>query len=271
MVESEARMVQSFGTIERWDGQSGPGIINALKCANRAIEIATEQGMGLVALKNTNHWMRGGTYGMLAAKAGCVGIMFTNTQPNMPPWGGLESRIGNNPLVISVPRKSGPVVLDMALSQFSFGKIHSYLLKDEKLPFLGGFDLEGRLSDDPASILKKERGLPIGYWKGSGLSMILDMLASLLSMGDSTSRISLQEIETGISQVFLCINPGVWGQMDFQERILDEIIQYTRTAGLIDQELNIYYPGEQSAATHLKNIEKGIPVDRKIWEEVKKL
>ncbi len=180
-VDAEAEKVESFGSIERWDGHFGSGIINATKCTNRAIELAKHNGMGLVALRNTNHWMRGGTYGTQAADANCISILFTNTQPNMPPWGGKDSRIGNNPFIVSIPREQGHIVLDMAISQFAFGKINDYKLKGEKLPYFGGWDNNNELSNDPEKILLKERGLPIGYWKGSALSIILDMLATLLS------------------------------------------------------------------------------------------
>ncbi|NNE77511.1 MAG: 2,3-diketo-L-gulonate reductase, partial [Pricia sp.] len=81
-IDKEAQKVESFGSIERWDGNLGPGIINAIKCTDRAIELAKENGMGMVALRNTNHWMRGGTYGWRAADNGCISILFTNTQPN---------------------------------------------------------------------------------------------------------------------------------------------------------------------------------------------
>lgn len=267
-VEAEASQIATFGNIERWDGHLGPGIINATKCTNRAIELAKEQGMGLVALRNTNHWMRGGSYGRQAAAAGCIAIMFTNTQPNMPPWGGKDSRIGNNPLVVSIPRAEGDVVLDMSISQFAFGKIHSYQLKGEKLPFPGGWDEDNHLSRDPEKILKKERGLPIGYWKGSALSMILDMLATLLSAGNSTYRIGLKDIETGISQVFLCIDPEVFGDPALQAKLLNEIIQYTHEVEPMNPGDQTYYPGEQSAKTRVENLKDGIPVDPGVWEKV---
>jgi len=90
-VDAEAEKVASFGNIERWDGKLGPGIVNATKCTNRAIELAKQYGMGMVALRNTNQWMRGGTYGKQAADANCISILFTNTKPNMPPWGGKDS------------------------------------------------------------------------------------------------------------------------------------------------------------------------------------
>jgi 3-dehydro-L-gulonate 2-dehydrogenase len=87
-------------------------------------------------------------------------------------------------------------------------------------------------------------------------------------MGQSTFRIGQENIETGISQVFLCINPGIWGKEDLQATILEEIIDYTRTAGLVDENARIFYPGEQSTATRNQNVVQGIPVDKNIWEQV---
>jgi 3-dehydro-L-gulonate 2-dehydrogenase len=155
-VDAEAEKVETFGSIERWDGGLGPGIINAMKCTNRAIELAKLHGLGMVALRNTNHWMRGGSYGWHAAEAGCISILFTNTQANMPPWGGKDSRLGNNPLVVSIPREQGHIVLDMAMSQFAFGKINEYKLKGEKLPYHGGWDDNNELSNDPEKILREK-------------------------------------------------------------------------------------------------------------------
>ena len=267
-IDAEAERVASFGSIERWDGNLGPGIINATKCTNRAIELAKHHGMGLVALRNTNHWMRGGTYGRQAADANCISILFTNTQPNMPPWGGKDSRIGNNPLVVSIPREQGHVVLDMSISQFAFGKINDYKLKGEKLPYPGGWDDNNELSNDPEKILTKERGLPIGYWKGSALSIMLDMLATLLSAGDSTYKISLKEIETGISQVFLCIYPEVFGDKVLQQKLLNEIVAYTHDVEPMHPDDKIYYPGERSSQTRAKNMKDGMSVNKGIWEKI---
>jgi 3-dehydro-L-gulonate 2-dehydrogenase len=267
-IDAEAEKIASFGNIERWDGKLGPGIVNATKCTNRAIELAKQHGMGMVALRNTNHWMRGGTYGKQAANANCISILFTNTKPNMPPWGGKDSRIGNNPFVVSIPRKKGHVVLDMATSQFSFGKINDYRLKGEKLPYHGGWDDNDELSNDPEKILTKERGLPIGYWKGSALSIVLDMLATLLSAGNSTYKISSKEIETAISQVYICIYPDVFKNKGLQERLIEEIIDFTHDVEPINPGDKIYYPGERSSQTRVKNLKEGIVVNDSIWEKI---
>ena len=73
--------------MERWDGQRGFGPLNARHAMARAVELAHQFGIGMVALGNNNHWMRGGTYGWQAADAGCIGICWSNTCPNMPAWG----------------------------------------------------------------------------------------------------------------------------------------------------------------------------------------
>lgn len=267
-INTEAEKVNSFGNIERWDGNLGPGIINATKCTNRAIELAKQHGMGMVALRNTNHWMRGGTYGKQAANANCISILFTNTKPNMPPWGGKDNRIGNNPFVVSIPKENGHVVLDMAISQFSFGKINDYKLKGEQLPYHGGWDDNHELSNDPEKILSKERALPMGYWKGSALSMVLDMLATLLSGGQSTAKISTKEIETAISQVYICIYPKIFNDEGLQQKLMEEIINFTNDVEPINSGDKIYYPGERSSQTRARNLKEGIFVNDTIWKKI---
>lgn len=267
-IAAEAEQMETFGSIERWDGHLGPGVLNAIKCTDRAVALAKTNGMGLVALRNTNHWMRGGYYGWRAADQGCISILFTNTQPNMPAWGGRESRLGNNPFIVSIPRAEGHVVLDMALSQFSFGKINEYRLKGEKLPYPGGWDDQNELSDDPEKILADERGLPIGYWKGSAFSLVLDILATLLSAGKSTGQVGKSEYETGISQVYLCIYPELFGDKDLQQRLLDEIINYTHEVTPVRPGGQTYYPGERSKQARAENLKNGMEVSREVWEKV---
>jgi len=180
----------------------------------RAVELAGENGLGAVALADTTHWMRGGSYGWQAAEAGFAAMCWTNTLPNLPPWGATTPAVGNNPLVIAVPRRdsaghSAPIVLDIAMSQFSYGTLSAYRERGELLPFPGGFDENGELSRDPAAIERTQRALPIGLWKGSGLAFVLDVLGAMLADGRATCEIpndSLQEV--GQSQVFIALAPS---------------------------------------------------------------
>lgn len=254
-----------FGSMEQWNGNLGPGILNASFCMDRAISLAKENGIGCVAIKNTNHWMRGGTYGWQAAEAGMIGICFTNTIANMPPWGGIDPRLGNNPLIIAVPRSDGHVVLDMAISQYSFGKLNLYKSKNEQLPLPGGYDNNGKLTTDPGAIIESQRPLPIGFWKGSGLSLVLDLLATVLSQGRSTADVTNGGSESGVSQVFICIKPDGGVKT---ETLIEEIINYTKSSRLEREGGSIYYPGENTLRTREKSLKEGVWVDEKIWKKV---
>ncbi|MEX2513804.1 MAG: 3-dehydro-L-gulonate 2-dehydrogenase [Cyclobacteriaceae bacterium] len=256
---------------ERWNGHLGPGMFNAQHAMGRAIEMAKGNGMGCVALNNTNHWMRGGNFGWQAAEAGCVAICFTNTLPNMPAWGGSEPKVGNNPLVMAIPRGEDALVLDMAMTQFSYGKMSGFQKKDIEMPFDAGFDEQGNLTKNPAFILAKQLALPMGLWKGAGLSMMLDLMASLFSKGKATHEIGELETEYSISQFFLCLHPATCGldreEMDVHiQAVLDDL----KTSAVFNDN-EVWYPGEQSLIRRKSNLENGVPVDPEIWEKVKSM
>ena len=271
-VDAEPRLVAGFGALERWDGLKGPGNLNAHACMERAVALSREHGVGCVALGNTNHWMRGGTYGWQAAEAGVIGICWTNTMPNLPPWGGVEPALGNNPLVIAIPRAGGHVVLDMAMSQFSYGTLESYKNQGEMLPVDGGFDAAGNLTRDPAAIEQTQRPLPIGYWKGSGLSLVLDMIAAMTSLGKATHQLSTDSLrEAGLSQVFLAINPAALGCEAQLAQIADEIIASLHQSRPAEKSKKIRYPGERTLRIRAENRKLGIPVEPAVWAQIVKM
>ncbi len=263
--DAEPTREGAFGSLEQWNGNLGAGILNARFSMGRAIELARENGIGCVALKNTNHWMRAGAYGWQAADAGYIGICFTNTIALLPPWGGIDPRLGNNPLVIAIPRKDGNMVLDMAISQYSVGKLNQYKSHNQELPLPGGYDAEGNLSTNAAEILESERLLPIGFWKGSGLALALDLLATVLSQGNSTAGISQSKNESGVSQVFICIKPD---SSEHTAHLIEEIISYTKSSRPEHEGGSIFYPGENALRTREKSLNDGVLVDEGIWGKV---
>jgi 3-dehydro-L-gulonate 2-dehydrogenase len=268
-VEAEPKRVAHFGALERWDGCSGPGNLNAQTCMARAMELSREHGIGCVALGNTNHWMRGGAYGWQAVGAGLIGICWTNTMPNLPPWGGVQPVIGNNPLVIGVPRAGGPVVLDMAMSQFSYGALEKYRQRGEMLPVDGGFDEAGNLTRDPGAIESSWRPLPTGYWKGSGLSVVLDMIASMMALGRATCELGPDPLfEAGISQMFLALNPEAFGPATRATRIADDIVASLHACKPAEEVRQVRYPGENTLRIRAENRRLGLPIDEALWTQV---
>jgi len=267
LVDVHARplCLAAAGALERWDGRGGPGNLNAREAMGRAMSLARTHGIGCVALANTNHWMRGGSYGWQAADEGLIALCWTNTLANVPPWGAADPRVGNNPFVVAVPRRAGHVVLDMALSQFSVGALTGYAARGEPLPVAGGHDAQGRLTSDARAILESRRLLPIGFWKGSGLAFALDLIAAALSAGQSTARIAADpEQETDLSQVFIAIDPAAVAPPDEMERMTDAAVAHLTTG-----EGDVRYPGLRTLETRARNLRDGVPVDPAIWSEVR--
>jgi 3-dehydro-L-gulonate 2-dehydrogenase len=256
----------AFGAMEQWDGNLGPGVLNAEHATGSAMRLATENGIGCVTLANTNHWMRAGTYAWQAAKAGYVFIAWTNTIANMPAWGAVNAKLGNNPLVMALPYLDEAIVLDMAMSQFSLGHMEQAAMRHEMLSVNGGFDKEGNLSGDPAAILATRRLLPTGYWKGSGLALLLDLLATILSGGQSTEEISSKNAEYGLSQVFIAIDIRKLYNHPAIALIVEIIMNDYQTSVPSDPSTKITYPGERVLQTRQKNLGNGIPVQKKVWD-----
>lgn len=263
--DREAAKKSGSGAIEQWDGHLGPGPVNAMICVERAMELAREFGMGCVGLANTNHWMRGGYYGWEAARKGFIFMGWSNTIANMPAWGAVDCKLGNNPLVIAAPYGSEAVTLDMAMSQFSYGSMEAAKLKGKPLPFPGGYDQDGRLTTDPALVLESKRALAAGYWKGAGLALALDILAAAISGGLSTSQISQKEAEYGVSQVYIAIDGA---RLAHFRQTIDAVIQDYRQSTPDPASAEVRYPGERIIKTRRENLARGIPVNEKVWQEI---
>jgi len=269
--EAIPTITHKIGSIEQWNGNLGPGPLNAEFATERSMELALINGIGIATLSNTNHWMRAGTYGWHAAKKGFVLICWTNTCQNMPAWGASDPRIGNNPLVIAVPYGDEAIVLDFAMSQYSYGKLDAYKKEGRRLPYPGGFNKEGQLSSDPEEILDSWRVLPVGYWKGSGLSILLDILATILSGGLSTHEIVGCNTEHNVSQVFISININMLSNFPSINNSIKNIITDLHNSEPVDPDNKIRYPGENVLQLRKENLENGIPINKLMWNRLLKL
>lgn len=259
----------AMGAVERWDGHRGFGPLNAKRAMDRACDLAGQYGVGVVALGNNNHWMRGGTYGWMAADRGCVGICWSNTMPNMPAWGGKDRRIGNNPIVLAIPRSNGEhIVIDCAISQFSYGKIEDCRLRGVQLPVPGGYDERGELTRDPAELEKTWRMLPIGYWKGSGLSIALDLIATVLTNGNAVHDVGTFGDEVGLTQIMIAIDPAKFGTGADPDAIVEGILEDVKRSEPAAEGAAVRYPGEHTLEQMRENHARGIPVIEEIWQSV---
>jgi 3-dehydro-L-gulonate 2-dehydrogenase len=157
----------------------------------------------------------------------------------------------------------------MAMSQLSYGALSAYAARGQQLPVPGGYDLAGNLTTDPAAVEASKRALAIGYWKGSGLSLVLDMLAAMLSGGNATHQIPLDSLrESGLSQVFLTIDPTRLGDSAALDRTATDILASLRATMPIDPARPPRYPGEQTLHLRQENLRLGVPVTPEVWTKL---
>ncbi|HBB9664835.1 TPA: 3-dehydro-L-gulonate 2-dehydrogenase, partial [Escherichia coli] len=199
------------------------------------------------------------------------GICWTNSIAVMPPWGAKECRIGTNPLIVAIP--STPITMvDMSMSMFSYGMLEVNRLAGRQLPVDGGFDDEGNLTKEPGVIEKNRRILPMGYWKGSGMSIVLDMIATLLSDGASVAEVTQDNSdEYGVSQIFIAIEVDKLIDGPTRDAKLQRIMDYVTTAERADENQAIRLPGHEFTTLLAENRRNGITVDDSVWAKIQAL
>jgi 3-dehydro-L-gulonate 2-dehydrogenase len=176
--------------------------------------------------------------------------------------------VGNNPIVIAVPHEPYPILLDMAMSQFSYGKMEVLEQLGERLPCAGGYDKDMHLTDEPGAILESGLALPMGNWKGSGLAMLIDLLVSTLSGGSTTRGIGKNEEEYGLSQLFIAFDLDQLSDKENSARVVQDVTDSLLESSAIEAGGRVFYPGQQTWLRREENRRKGIPVDRDTWEKI---
>ena len=197
-----------------------------------------------------------------------IGILWTNTVPNMPPWGGRDARLGNNPVVFAIPHGDTPVLVDVAMSMFSYGKLESYARSGKELPVDGGYNKNQQITKNAAEILETHQCIPIGYWKGSGLSLALDLIAATLAGGRTSRMVGELPAETELSQVFIAISLDSFKDKEALEENIDATLQDMKTSVPVAEGRPVYYPGENMMRTRKESMEQGILVDESVWQKV---
>lgn len=269
-VNAQAEKTGGLGGYEVYEGNRGLGIWNAVLATKRVLELAKIHGIGCVALRNTNHWLRGGTYTGMIADAGMAGIAFTNTKNNTVAWGTMSGCIGNNPISMAVPGPRGcpNVAVDMAMSQFAWGKLELAKLEGRQLPMEGGYDLDGNPTRDPDKIMESKRIMPTGMWKGSSMSILLDLVAACVSGGNTVHQLSGLGDEQALSQVFLAINYRALNNAGEIEESIRDTLENLLAQTPAKDGMAVRYPGQSSGTVKADNLAHGIPVDERVWEEI---
>lgn len=250
----------------RLDGQNGLGFVIATRAVTEAIDIARDTGVGLVGICNSTHYGMGATYLLQAVEAGYLAMVFTNASRAMPPWGGRAELLGTSPFAVAAPSPNGvPFVLDMSPTVAARGKIRKAAREGRPIPDFWALDAEGRPTTDPEAALAGTL-LPIGGPKGSGLSMMLDILCGVLTGANFAGEVGNQyqdyERPQGVGHFILILRPDLFiSAEDFATRMahLADVVKSNPKAEGFDE---VFMPGEIEARKETTHRASGIPYRR---------
>lgn len=245
------------------DGDNGPGPLVAYIMTQKAVAKARKFGLGLVSARNSNHFIGAAAYCLLAAEHGMLGIAASNTDTVMGAHGSADRAIGNNPWGFAVRTGAGfPLLLDICNAYASYGKLHDYRKKGWKVPKEWGLDSRGRNTTDPGRILDGGVPLPMVGHKGFGLSILMEILTSVLSGGAITDEIALMSRQdNGFSHAALVINPAFFMSPRVFKARTRKLVTYLKGHPPLKKGVPILLPGERSYKTGRKLKKTGIRLE----------
>jgi LDH2 family malate/lactate/ureidoglycolate dehydrogenase len=257
------------------DGSFSAGQIVATQAMEMAIEKAEQYGVGVVTAKNSNHFGIAAHYALMASRKDMIGIVMSNTAPLMPPIGGAEKVLGNNPLAIAAPTKNKyPLLLDMALSNVALGKIIFAQTKGITIPEGWGVDKNGNATTDPSAVLNGGFILPMGGPKGFGLALMVEMLTGVLSGGDFSKMIpSMYDLtqKQSIAHFMLVINVSYFIDVDKFKGLASMLSSYVKDAVKASGVTELYLPGEIEFNIEEKRMQSGIPISENVLVDLRNL
>lgn len=269
-MNTEARVVQDSGPAVVLDAQNMLGQLSSRQAIALVAERAKKHGLASVAVRNGFHFGTAGYWARTLAAQGLVGMVFSNTRPLMPPPGGAERIVGNNPLAIAFPSDQEALVTDMAMSATAMGKIRLADSAGQPIPEGWATDAEGRPTTDPAAAIKGML-LPAAGPKGFGLALAIDLLCGGLSGGAITDEVNPLYGDPRepyrCSHLFLGIDPLAFGSTDLPRRVA-RVQNRTRTAKRAQGSEAIYAPGDLERARRAANGDE-CPVPQDVINKLK--
>ena len=259
------------------DGDNGMGHLVMQRAADTAVELAKQNGVAWVGARRSNHAGAAGTYAAMALPHDMIGIYSAVANANhMPAWGAAESLLSTNPIAIAVPAgQEPPVVLDIATTVVSYGTVKAYKLQGKPMP--ADWMVSAKDGKPITDSAKSGEGLlmPIGGHKGSGLALVLGMLAGVLN-GAAFGREVVDfnaddESACNTGHFIIALDVSRFMPIAAFKSEVDRQLRDLKSSKLLPGFDSIRLPGEQREARRMDRRTNGVPVFSEIVEQLDKL
>ena len=250
-------------------GEDGLGIVHAALAMETAIDMAKENGVGVVGVGHSSHCGAMGLYTRMAAGQHLVGIAMTHSSSVVVPHGGTQKYFGTNPISFAFPRESGePVCLDMATSQVAWNKVLNARIEGRDLDPGIAVDQDGKATTDPH---RAEAAIPLGGpiygYKGYGLAFAIDLLCGVMNGMTFGRHINsmYEDLQhpRKIGHLLVALDPSRFAGGATLESQVDAVVADLRTQG------EILYPGEPEEREMAERLVKGIPIDAEALKDMR--
>jgi len=271
------------------DGHDGMGMVVSHKAMNMAIEKAKKYGMGMVAVRNSTHYGIAGYYVTMASKENMIGMTGTNARPSIAPTFGVENMLGTNPLTVGFPTDEDfPFVLDCATSITQRGKIEYFSKINKDTPEGMVISRDGKAMTDSDQILvdltKGKAALaPLGGigeefagYKGYGYATVVEVLSASLQAGSFLKMLTGVDEEGNkkpynLGHFFIAIDTEAFMGSEVFKKTTGDILRALRNSQKAPGEEKIFTAGEKEYLVHLERKEAGVPLNKAVQEDFKKV
>ena len=254
------------------DNDYGLGFLGSVQAMALCIRMAQKEGIAMAGVRNSSHFGAAGYYALMATEQNLGGFAASNSYPVMAPPGTITPTHGNNPFAFAFPGgENFPLVIDMATSVVSQGKIKQYASEGRSIPFGWAYDREGKPTSDPrAFFLLAPFGE--GGFKGYGLALTMDILAGVLTGSFFARNFVSGPGSRGCGHFFLALDPQRFMPLnEFRNRMTEMIGQMKGAQSPNDDRADIYHPGERGFLRKNKWIREGIPMPSSTLQQLDQL
>lgn len=255
------------------EGNDGMGQLNSVFAMNKAIEKAKTSGVGIVSVRNSNHFGIAGYYAKMACDQGLIGFAMTNSEAIMVPTFSRLAMLGSNPIAMSMPAEPYPFFFDASTTVVTRGKLEVYNKNGKELPNGWALDKNGKGSSDASDVLKnivaKAGGgiMPLGgefeqtgSHKGYGYGMVCEIFCSILSLGITSNHTHING-KGGTCHGFAAIDPKIFGDPEKIKEHLSTLLEELRNAPKAEGADRIYTHGEKEIFAYADRMKNGIDVN----------
>jgi LDH2 family malate/lactate/ureidoglycolate dehydrogenase len=266
--------VSDTGPLAVVDGQDGVGQVLAAFAAREAVRRAREHGVGVVAVRNSNHFGTAAYFTRMAARDRCVAILTTNASPAMAPWGGRQKTVGTNPWSIAAPAgRYDVLVMDIANTAVARGKVYLAKQRGEPIPPGWAIDADGAPTTDPGTAIAGVI-LPMAGHKGYAISLMMDVLSGVLtgsSFGSAVSGPYQFDRRSGCGHLFVALDVAAFGDPDEFTRRMEQLVDEVKAVPLAQGFDEVFYPGELEARAERDNRDNGLSLPQQTVDDLRQL